>query len=101
MVGAQKTRELIYFGECFDAAQALQWGMLWKVVPHAQLLFEAIHIARRIAELPPAPVNALKRILAHRLSSSMEEVMADETAATVRGFLDPETGKRIASFGKS
>jgi enoyl-CoA hydratase/carnithine racemase len=101
MVGAQKTRELIYFGERFDAAQALRWSMLWKVVPQDQLLSEAISTARRIAELPPGPVKDLKRILALRLSSSLEEVMADETAATVRGFLDPETAKRIASFGES
>jgi len=25
--------------------------------------------------------------------------MAAETAATVRGFLDPETAKRVATFG--
>lgn len=100
MVGPQKTRELIYFGERFSAAQALQWGVLWKVVSQDQLLSEAIGTAGRIAELPPGPVKDLKRILARRLSSSLEEVMADETAATVRGFLDPETAKRIASFGE-
>jgi len=99
MIGAQKTRELIYFGERFSAAQALQWQMIWKVVPPAQLLPEAISTAQRIAALPSGPVRDLKRILAHRFSSSLEEVMAEETAATVRGFLDPETAKRIASFG--
>ena len=99
MIGAQKTRELIYFGERFDAAQALEWGMLWKLVPQEQLLSEAIKVARRIAELPPGPVKDLKRILAHRLSSGLEEAMAEETAATVRGFLDPESAKRAATFG--
>jgi enoyl-CoA hydratase/carnithine racemase len=101
MIGAQKTRELIYFGERFDAAQALDWGMLWKVVPEVQLLSEAITVARRIAQLPPRPVKDLKRILAHRLSSSLEEAMAAETEATVRGFLDPDSAKRVASFGAS
>jgi enoyl-CoA hydratase/carnithine racemase len=98
IVGAQKTRELIYFGERFGAAQALQWQMLWKVVPPTELMREAINTALRIAALPPGPVRDLKRILAHRLSSGLEDVMADETAATVRGFLDPETAKRIAAF---
>lgn len=97
MIGAQKTRELLYFGERFDAAQALQWGMLWKVVPHDQLLVEAIKVARRIADLPAGPVKDLKRILA-RFSSRLDEVLAAETAATVRGFLDPESAKRVASF---
>jgi enoyl-CoA hydratase/carnithine racemase len=97
MIGAQKTRELLYFGERFDAAQALQWGMLWKVVPHNQLLVEAIKVARRIADLPEGPVKDLKRILT-KLSFGLQEAMAEETAATVRGFLDPESAKRVASF---
>jgi enoyl-CoA hydratase/carnithine racemase len=97
MIGAQKTRELLYFGERFDAAQALQWGMLWRVVPPEQLLTDAIKIARRIADLPARPVKDLKRILS-RSASSLEEVLAAETAATVRGFLDPESAKRVAGF---
>jgi enoyl-CoA hydratase/carnithine racemase len=97
MIGAQKTRELLYFGEKFDAAQALQWGMLWKVVPHNQLLIEAIKVARRIADLPEGPVKDLKKILT-KLSFGLQEAMAEETAATVRGFLDPESARRVASF---
>jgi enoyl-CoA hydratase/carnithine racemase len=98
LVGPQKARELILFGERFDAAQALEWGMLWKVVPQARLLPEAIETARRIAELPPRPVKDLKRILAQAPSASLEEVMAAEAAATVQGFLDPESAKRVAAF---
>ena len=97
MIGPQKTRELIYFGERFDATQALQWGLLWRVVPQAQLLSEAIDLARRIAELPPGRVADLKRILTLAPSASLEEVMAAETAATARGFLDPESARRVAA----
>lgn len=97
MIGAQKTRELLYFGERFDAAQALQWGMLWKVVPPDQLLAEAIQVARRLADLPAGPVRDLKRILS-KTPRGLEEILAAETAATVRGFLDPESLKRVASF---
>jgi enoyl-CoA hydratase/carnithine racemase len=97
LIGAQKTRELLYFGERFDAAQALQWGMLWKVVPPDQVLTEAITVARRIAGLPAGRVRDLKKILAGS-PSSLEEVLAQETAATVRGFLDPDSVKRVASF---
>lgn len=96
LIGAQKARELIYLGERFDAAQALEWGLLSKVVSPAQLLPEAIDLARRIAELPPRPVKDLKRILTLAPSCSFEEVLAAETEATVRGFLDPESAKRVA-----
>jgi len=98
MIGAQKARELIYFGERFDAAQALEWGLLWKVVPPAQLLAETIELARRIAELPEGPVKDLKRILTLAQSGSFDQILAAEAAATVRGFLDPASANRVAGY---
>ena len=98
MIGPQKTRELLYFGERFDAEQALQWGMLWKVVPQDQLLSNAVEVAQRIAALPEAPVRDLKRILARTHAGNLKDAIAEETAATVRGFLDPDSASRVASF---
>ncbi len=99
LVGLQKARELIMLGERFDAAQAHQWGLVWKIVPDAELMSAALAVASRIAALPPEPVRDLRRILARRAGDGLDAAMAQETAATVRGFLDPETAKRIAAFG--
>ena len=74
------------------------WGLLSKVVPDAELMPEALALARRIAALPPGPVRDLRRILAHRSAGGLEAAMAAETEATIRGFLDPETAKRVAAF---
>lgn len=99
LVGLQRARELILLGERFDAAQARDWGLLREVVPDAELLPAATALARRIAALPPGPVRDLRRILARRDPAGLEAAMAAETAATVRGFLDPATAERIAGFG--
>ena len=98
LVGLSKARELIMLGERFDAAQAQQWGLIWKVVRDTELMPAALALARRIAALPPGPVRDLRRILARRQGGGLEAAMAAETDATVRGFLDPETAKRIAGF---
>lgn len=98
LVGLQRARELIMLGERFDAAQAHAWGLIWKVVPDATLMHDALHLARRIAALPPGPVRNLRRILARRTGAGVEAAMAAEIEATVRGFLDPETAKRVAAF---
>lgn len=100
LVGLQKARELILFGEKFDAAQAAEWGLAWKVLPETKLFDEAESVARRIAALPHDVVRDLKRTLNRASSLDMEAAMALETDATVRGFLDPETAERIASFAK-
>ncbi|HSU06269.1 MAG TPA: enoyl-CoA hydratase/isomerase family protein [Acetobacteraceae bacterium] len=98
-VGLQRARELMLLGERFDAAQAHDWGLVWKVVADGALMQDALTLARRIAALPGGPVRDLRRILARRAGAGLETAMAAETDATVRGFLDPETARRIAAFG--
>ena len=99
LVGLQRARELIMLGERFDAAQAHEWGLVWKVVQDEALMREAHALARRIAALPSGPVRDLRRILARRSHAGLEAAMLAETDATVRGFLDPETAMRVAAFG--
>lgn len=99
LVGLQKARDLILFGERFDAEQAREWGMIREVVPDEELLPKAIELARKIAALPPGPVQGLRRILTRPNGASLEAAMALETEVTVRGFMDPDTAKRIAEFG--
>lgn len=99
MVGLPKARELILLGERFDADQAKAWGLLHDVVAEDALEETARALAARIAALPPGPVAALKRCLAYGLAAEdLERTMALETQATVDGFRDPETARRIAAF---
>lgn len=101
LVGSQRARALILLGERFTAAEARDWGLLWKVVGDEALMDEALALASRIAALPTGPVRALRRILTGPAGEGLEAAMAAETEATVRGFLDPETARRIARFGSA
>jgi enoyl-CoA hydratase/carnithine racemase len=98
MVGLQKAKEMILFGERFDAAQALEWGLVWKVVDEENLMTETLNAAERIAELPQEAVRDLKRVINRACHMDVEGAMALETDATLRGFLDPATAKRISKF---
>lgn len=100
MVGLGKTRELILFGERFDARQAMDWGIACKVVAEDDLFAEAEAVAARIAALPEGAVRDLKRVINRACHLDVEGAMALETEATVRGFLDPETAERVAAFGR-
>lgn len=99
LTGLAKAKELILFGEKFDAKTALEVGIAWKVVPEAKLMDEALAAARRVAKLPPNQVRDLKRVLNRACHMDAESAMALETEACVRGFLDPATAKRIAGLG--
>lgn len=98
LVGLQKARELILLGERFDAAQAVEWGLALRTLPETDLFDEAHALAARIAALPQGAVRDLKHTLNRAATLDAEGAMALETAATVRGFLDPETARRIAEF---
>ncbi|MDH3474713.1 MAG: enoyl-CoA hydratase/isomerase family protein [Rhodospirillales bacterium] len=100
LVGLQKARELILFGERFDAQAAVEMGIAWKVVPEAELQAAAEATARRITGLPEHAVAELKRVLNRACHLDAEGAMALETEATLRGFLNPRTSEIIAGFGK-
>jgi enoyl-CoA hydratase/carnithine racemase len=98
LVGLARAREMILLGDKFDADQAKAWGLLRDVVTDDALLPTAIDLARRLAALPRERVADMRRILARPDGAGLEAAMTQETAATVKGFLDPETRLRVAQF---
>ncbi|MGE0004407.1 MAG: enoyl-CoA hydratase/isomerase family protein [Parvibaculaceae bacterium] len=98
LVGLARAREMIMLGDKFDADQAKAWGLVRDVVPDEALLPAAAGLARRLAALPRERVADLRRILARPDRAGLAAAMAEETAATVKGFLDPATARRVAQF---
>jgi enoyl-CoA hydratase/carnithine racemase len=95
-VGLQRAKELIMLGEKFDAAAALEMGLVARVVPDDEVDAVAADIARRLAALPQSMLRRTKRVLNDGYTNSLDEAMSAETVATVDGFLDPDTAGRVA-----
>jgi enoyl-CoA hydratase/carnithine racemase len=53
--------EMLLTGEAIDARKALEWGLVNRVVPGAQLERETLDLAGKIAAKPPGTVAAGKR----------------------------------------
>ena len=101
LIGPQKTKDLILFGEKFDGRAAFEMGIAWKTVPEAELFDTARATAERILELPDMQARDLKRVVNRACHLDVEQAMALETEATVRGFLDPATAERIGAFSEN
>ena len=99
-IGPQRTKELMLFGEKFDAARALELGIAWKIVPAAHLLEEAEALARRIVALPEHSVRDLKRVVNRAYHLDTEGAMALESDAAVRGFLHPAAAAEVGKFDR-
>jgi enoyl-CoA hydratase/carnithine racemase len=63
LVGHQRAAELLFLGRPFDAAEALQMGLINRVVEDAVLMDEARKLARSVAQQPPGALLAAKRLL--------------------------------------
>ena len=99
LVGLQKAKELMLFGEQLDAAEALELGIAWRVVEDGALDAEAALVARRLAELPAHSAADTKRALNRAAFADVERAMEVETEALTRLMLDPAATERVSSFG--
>lgn len=98
LVGLNAAREMLFFGERYPAGQLAELGVAWKVVPDDRLMDAAVETAARLAELPVLSIRAMKRTLNRVAMVDLERAMQLETDATVAGFLDPETTRRLKDF---
>ena len=98
LVGLNKAREMLFFGDRYDARELGEIGLAWKVVEDARLMGCATETAQRLADLPTLSVRALKRVLNSAALPDLHRALQLETDATVAGFLDPETTRLLKDF---
>jgi len=98
LVGLNKAREMLFFGERYDADSLLEMGLAWKVVPPEQLMEQARVMALKLAKLPPLSSRAMKRVLTKTATQQFKNAMQLETEATVAGFMDPDTTRLLKAF---
>jgi 2-(1,2-epoxy-1,2-dihydrophenyl)acetyl-CoA isomerase len=72
-VGMARATELAMLGERLPAAQALQWGLINRVVPDQRLAEESAALATRLAAGPTRSYAGTKRQLNNWLYSRMDE----------------------------
>ncbi|HEV7575255.1 MAG TPA: enoyl-CoA hydratase-related protein [Caldimonas sp.] len=62
----------ILTGEPLSAAEALRWGLVNRVVPHARLMDAAIEMAMKICASSPRSISASKEIVYRGLDQSLD-----------------------------
>jgi len=63
-IGAARTRELFLLGSYIDAESALQWGLVNRVVPAAEIQPAALALATELADNAPLSQTGNKRVIA-------------------------------------
>ncbi|HUR43916.1 MAG TPA: enoyl-CoA hydratase/isomerase family protein [Aestuariivirga sp.] len=101
LAGLHVAREMMVFGERYDARTLLNKGVAWRVVPDKELMSEARAVAGKLTALSQRSLRAMKRVLNQVALVDLKRSIELETDVTVESFLDPDTTRRIAAFSKS
>jgi enoyl-CoA hydratase/carnithine racemase len=94
VIGRPWTRWLAYTADIIDAAEALQLGLVQKVVPHEALLDEACAIVERIAKNAPLGVRVAKQII----NRGLDHGVAETIEATAGLYATEDHKEGIAAF---
>ncbi len=88
LIGFQRASALMMLGDKVNADDALQMGMLYKVIADEQLQEEAIKVAETLAQMPTKAIGLTKRLLNESLQNNLEtqinreEIMQAEAGQT-------------------
>ena len=83
-IGMSRASELLFTGDVIDAAKALEWGLVSRVVAAEALMDEALALAGRIAAQPPHALRIAKTLLKHGQTASYDTLM--EMSATAQAL---------------
>lgn len=103
IIGLKKARELLYTGESIGAQEALQLGMINKVVPAGELRTATMTFAKRVALIAPEAL-ALTKLAINRGADASGFREAMETGVDILSQLyaaETEVGKQFQEIKRN
>ena len=85
IIGEARAAELFYTGDVIDAATALDWGLVSRVVEHEALLEEANALAAKVAAMPPHALRQAKNLMRQGRSTTYDAAL--EMAANAQALM--------------
>lgn len=80
-IGKARAFEMMMLGEKIPATQALDWGLIYKVVDDAELMDEALTLARRLAEGPTFALGKMRKLARDNMDLGYHEALDAEANA--------------------
>lgn len=94
LVGLRRAMSILLTNPVIPAAEALQMGIVTKVVPDAELADASLTLARELAAGAPKALAATKRLVWAGTGTSIEQCLSEEarTVAELSGMADAREG---------
>lgn len=84
LVGLSRAMEMMMFGDAVKADRALEWGLVNRVVPAADIKEETMRLARHLAMGPPIAFAEMKRAVRYGVAASVDQALDIERAGQIR-----------------
>ena len=98
LVGTARANEALILAERIPAAKALDWGMIYKVVPDADLLAEAKALAARLAAGPTVSYGLIRQAVLAGWSSDYDAALVTEEAAQRASGNSADCDEAVSAF---
>lgn len=76
-LGRKRAAEMLFTGDFVDADRALEWGLVNRVVPPAQVMDAAFELAARLKAKPRAALATGKALFYRQLEEGLQRAYAD------------------------
>lgn len=98
IAGTAKTCEMLFTGEVISANEALQWGLVNKIVPSSELHNTINILASKIAGNSPLAVKSAKRSVYDALHRNLSDMLDMEEETQLQCFKSKDALEGISAF---
>ena len=98
LVGLHKAKELAFFADVIDAADAERLGIVNRVVPAAELDAFVVDWSTRLAAGPPIALSMTKTMLNAGLATSIDQALEDEARCQSVNFTTADAAEAMSAF---
>jgi 2-(1,2-epoxy-1,2-dihydrophenyl)acetyl-CoA isomerase len=98
LIGLRRTQELMLTNRTLSAREALDWGLVTRVVPDESLQEEALAIATQLAAGPGGAHSSIKKLLLGALRNGLEEQMELEGRDIASAAVSDDGAEGIRAF---
>ncbi len=98
LVGLRRALDLTLTNRVLSAREALEWGIVNRVVPESELAAAAQGLAKEMAEGPTAAFGAAKRLLRESFSDTLETHLQAEARSIADRSRNAEAREGISAF---
>jgi enoyl-CoA hydratase/3-hydroxyacyl-CoA dehydrogenase len=95
LVGESKGLEMNLIGDAISSQEALEYGLVNRVVPDHELFDEALSFARRLGEAAPVAVEQIKKA---SIGEDLDQGIEREKEGFAAAFLSFDAKEGIAAF---